>query len=182
MYGSWSSRKIAHIGRRDLLNEVCTSLKISPLVYASGPTSADLFFGSVLLYVSKAGSPDGMRSYRSTSKPEKTLEEALEVAANFAINLLQRELNIEIDDSSYEMKKFLVDRKKVFNSQISRLDAISADLMDHKKSMRNVWSTRLEEMKDLFVQCGSVLHNQTKVSTIQAASNQSLEATATEMH
>jgi hypothetical protein len=80
------------------------------------------------------------------------------------------------------MKKFLVDRKKVFNSQISRLDAISADLMDHKKSMRNVWSTRLEEMKDLFVQCGSVLHNQTKVSTIQAASNQSLEATATEMH
>jgi hypothetical protein len=146
-----SSRKIAHIGRRALLNEVCTSLKISPLVYASRPTSADLFFRSVLLYISKTGSPDGMRSCKSTSEPKKTLEETLEAASDLAIHLLQRELNIEIDDSSYEMKKILVDRKKVFNSQISRLDATSADLMDRKKSMRNVWATTLEEMKDLSV-------------------------------
>lgn len=78
-----------HQGRLCVSAEgVCTSLKMSPPVYASGPASAGLFFGSVVVHISKSGSSDEMQSYRSTSKPEKSLEEALEAAADLAIHLL----------------------------------------------------------------------------------------------
>lgn len=63
------------------------------------------------------------------------------------------------------MKKILDDRKKIFNSQLSRLHATAADLKNRKKSMRNVWATTLEEMKDLSVRCGtgSIVHHQENI-------------------
>ncbi|RCV38142.1 hypothetical protein SETIT_8G118800v2 [Setaria italica] len=87
------------------------------------------------------------RSCRLTSKPKKTQEEALEAVAGLAIKHIKRELNIEIEDLSYEAKEILEERQKVFKTQMSRLDATSAELIEQGRSTRNIWATMLKEMK-----------------------------------
>ncbi|KAL6623175.1 hypothetical protein ACP70R_033054 [Stipagrostis hirtigluma subsp. patula] len=142
------------ISRVALLQEVTKQLGVKPPLCLSNPVDGHMHVACVILVLEDDNAPGGTRSENMYSKPRKSEKEAMEEAADKAINFLGDHAKAVFNDINYEHKAILELRQAQVINMRNDMCLENERLQKKVKCLKIGWKKTMQGVNKIMKNCG----------------------------